>query len=467
MSGGATQQSTNQIVGDFNGDNQDDVLNQARVKGARSSLSPWQGYNVPGFHINWTSTYLGLTAIDDWSAEQYGAYSGNFNANPGDELLMLGKTKMVLLHGDIVTPMAISPPVKNAIISWDSNSNPKISMFEIDANPSDFIIHFADFNGNGFDEILLQAKFKGRSSYLINGNGSIFQELYTGYNGMDWSAETYDFTIEDINGDGIADITAVVKVGGYSDTTITFDSNGVPSVNFDYPVNNPNLDITYFHFDHLGSTIGSSDGHGNIEYEHYEPFGRPVVMADGNGNEQWYNSKPYDYDTGLSYYGSRYYDSEIGRFVSIDPAPVLADSPRSFGRYTYTINNPYKYVDPDGELIWFAALWFVGDLAAYSGVVVALDVLFVATAVNIATSTNQNHTSPSANISDPFIPTYSDSFGPMYQESSDEESKDSDGATDLPENPDDLLEEGYEETSDPRAKKKDIEHLRILKLVIN
>ncbi len=49
---------------------------------------------------------------------------------------------------------------------------------------------------------------------------------------------------------------------------------------------------------------------------------------------------------------ARYYDPEIGRFMGMDPAGVLANvesNPQMFNRYAYGNNNPYKYVDPDGR----------------------------------------------------------------------------------------------------------------------
>ncbi len=41
----------------------------------------------------------------------------------------------------------------------------------------------------------------------------------------------------------------------------------------------------------------------------------------------------------------------IGRFLAIDPVGVLAGMPGSFNRYAYTLNNPYRYKDPDGRWI--------------------------------------------------------------------------------------------------------------------
>lgn len=43
----------------------------------------------------------------------------------------------------------------------------------------------------------------------------------------------------------------------------------------------------------------------------------------------------------------------MGRFISVDPAGVLdhvEDNPTMFNRYAYVNNNPYRYVDPDGNI---------------------------------------------------------------------------------------------------------------------
>jgi len=54
------------------------------------------------------------------------------------------------------------------------------------------------------------------------------------------------------------------------------------------------------------------------------------------------------------YMQARYYDPVIGRFYSNDPVDAMGHIARGnpihgFNRYTYANNNPYKYVDPDGE----------------------------------------------------------------------------------------------------------------------
>jgi RHS repeat-associated protein len=53
-------------------------------------------------------------------------------------------------------------------------------------------------------------------------------------------------------------------------------------------------------------------------------------------------------ETGLYYYGARYYDANIGRFISPDTIVPNPANPQSLNRYSYCINNPLKIIDPSG-----------------------------------------------------------------------------------------------------------------------
>lgn len=59
-------------------------------------------------------------------------------------------------------------------------------------------------------------------------------------------------------------------------------------------------------------------------------------------------------DTGLYYYGARYYDVTIGRFISPDTIVPGPANPQAFNRYSYCMNNPLKFIDPTGHLVKFA-----------------------------------------------------------------------------------------------------------------
>ncbi len=77
----------------------------------------------------------------------------------------------------------------------------------------------------------------------------------------------------------------------------------------------------------------------------------------------WFNypfltSKERDNETGLDFFGARYYGSTQGRFTSADPllSSGSIDDPQTWNRYSYTLNNPLKYTDPFGLYEWEASL---------------------------------------------------------------------------------------------------------------
>jgi RHS repeat-associated protein len=76
--------------------------------------------------------------------------------------------------------------------------------------------------------------------------------------------------------------------------------------------------------------------------------GYPDIV--GNNVRQKFTSKERDNETGLDYFGARYFASLQGRFTSPDPLMASAHvvNPQTWNRYTYALNNPLSYVDPDG-----------------------------------------------------------------------------------------------------------------------
>ena len=111
--------------------------------------------------------------------------------------------------------------------------------------------------------------------------------------------------------------------------------------------------VTYLHTDLLGSVVLETDQNRNVvaRYE-YEPYGLPrQVIADAPG----YTGHVHDAGSELVYMQQRYYDPEVGRFLSVDPVGVDVATGANFNRYWYGNNNPYTYTDPDGRAACIAA----------------------------------------------------------------------------------------------------------------
>lgn len=68
-----------------------------------------------------------------------------------------------------------------------------------------------------------------------------------------------------------------------------------------------------------------------------------------------FTGKERDSESGLDNFGKRYYASSMGRFSSTDPGPYIWRDPQTLNRYTYTRNNPLRYVDPTGMYFVVAA----------------------------------------------------------------------------------------------------------------
>jgi len=62
-----------------------------------------------------------------------------------------------------------------------------------------------------------------------------------------------------------------------------------------------------------------------------------------------FTGKERDAETGLDYFGARYFSGAQGRFTSPDPGPYKLEEPQTFNRYAYVNNNPLKYIDPSGR----------------------------------------------------------------------------------------------------------------------
>jgi RHS repeat-associated protein len=109
----------------------------------------------------------------------------------------------------------------------------------------------------------------------------------------------------------------------------------------------------YYHPDHLHSAEIISTNTAATLAQHYE-FGaygssRYTYSASAFPVSRRYTSQVIDDETGLYYYGARYYDPILGRFIQPDTVLPNEFDPQAYDRYAYARDNPLLYVDPTGH----------------------------------------------------------------------------------------------------------------------
>jgi RHS repeat-associated protein len=119
--------------------------------------------------------------------------------------------------------------------------------------------------------------------------------------------------------------------------------------------------VRYYHLDGIGNVRAITNQQGVVVERHeYLPFGEEwcpgpppgVCGTHPPGQPRRFTGKERDVETGLDYFGARYYGSKIGRFTTIDPSLTIRENtldPQRWNRYAYGRNNPLRFVDPDGR----------------------------------------------------------------------------------------------------------------------
>ena len=131
--------------------------------------------------------------------------------------------------------------------------------------------------------------------------------------------------------------------------------------------------VQYYHVDAVGSVRAISNGSGGEVGRHdFLPFGEEG--GNTGTDTRRFTGKERDAETGLDYFGARYYRADLGRFTTVDPVYTwqenLAD-PQRWNRYAYVRNNPLRYTDPDGRCIDGCVVEFMAAAALFTATVQA------------------------------------------------------------------------------------------------
>ena len=103
------------------------------------------------------------------------------------------------------------------------------------------------------------------------------------------------------------------------------------------------------HTDHLGSTVlTTNQGNAVVSNERYFAYGRTRYGGIGVTDHRFTGQKRDG--TGLQYYNARYYDPELGQFLSPDTLVPDPSNLFDYNRYLYTRGNPMRYTDSSDHI---------------------------------------------------------------------------------------------------------------------
>ncbi len=184
--------------------------------------------------------------------------------------------------------------------------------------------------------------------------------------------------------------SANMELRGEAEFTYLYDGYGAPFAI--QRKTGETKELFYLHLDHLGSLMAISDELGNIvERRSYDAWGRhrhpttwnyTIANPFGMGGSNDITLRGFTFHEHLPHFSlinmnGRLYDYVLGRMLSPDNYVQSPNSTQSFNRYSYCWNNPLKYTDPSGEIVFAPIIigalaggfggWRVGQAAGATG----------------------------------------------------------------------------------------------------
>ena len=120
-------------------------------------------------------------------------------------------------------------------------------------------------------------------------------------------------------------------------------------------------DQYYFLTDYLNSTAKTIKQDGTVSELRYSAWGDTRYTSGTTPTKRQYTGQALA-EASLYFYGARWYDRSLGRFISPDTIIPQPENPMAWDRYAFVNNNPLRYTDPTGHFAWLPVLTIGGAL---------------------------------------------------------------------------------------------------------
>ena len=219
------------------------------------------------------------------------------------------------------------------------------------------------YAGNEADGLTVDYKAKyNRQLQSIKDNYKAFDQPYNGKDNDDY-----------VNGQGFCCNDGTPEAAQARVRTRAANGNFKPNDNYEKMQ-------FYYHPDHLGSSSYITNLDGEVaQHIEYVPFGEVFIEERNNtwNTPYLFNAKEFDEETGMYYYGARYYEPRLSLWMSADP---LEEDYPNLSAYGYCHNNPIILYDPDGK----------GDYFTNSGIYLGYDKINDGKAYSVTGNFNMN-----------------------------------------------------------------------------
>ncbi|MCP4709665.1 MAG: RHS repeat-associated core domain-containing protein, partial [Planctomycetes bacterium] len=216
-----------------------------------------------------------------------------------------------------------------------------------EAGPNGTTTYTYDDNGNN----LSKSNVGESNDYYYDYENRLF-EVQTGTDIMEYDYDADGIRVSSTK-NSIVTNYLVDKNRDYAQVLEEKDEAGNLQVEYvhgdDLVSQNRSGDISYYHYDGLGSTRAWTDDSAAVTDTYiYEAFGELVDHTGDTPNIYLYTGEQFDVNVGFYYLRARYYAPGIGRFVTHDPWGGNIFDPVSLHKYNYAKSNPVHFKDPTG-----------------------------------------------------------------------------------------------------------------------